>query len=835
MRSTSAYSNKNQFALKVVLPSVLTIVLFLVFNFGFIIPYFELSQMNAKKQMIREIVFSSICITDELSGQVSEGSLTLQEAQAEAARIIGSMRYGVDNKDYLWITDLGPVMIRHPYRSELNGIDLSDFTDAQGKKMFVEFVEKSRSTGEAYVDYMWQWMDDSTRIVPKISFVMEYKPWGWLIGTGVYLEDIRHEIAGMKRLFIIASLVIFLLMTVLLTIIIRRNLRVEKQRSLAEQHLKESRERYRTLVEASADGTLLFLDGRFIYGNQKMKELLKGREPGTISSDLAEILHPGSSAIISQIRNFQRDNRNQILLEATLLLEGDKGVDVLMTISKVTFSDKEGFIYVFKDLIRPAEMANESLLARMSPLIGESSSIGIFSASLQGGGRITAFSPALPGILGFENPEELKHVSLLSLMENLSERKELISYILRHRKLDGYQIALRKPNGMRVVLNLFAAMVPDEMTGGEQLMGIFTDVGIKEEPKDHERNLKSLLPPAEDGTPEAGPSHPAAARMALYPEVRSLLARGTNSTLINNLVTNRSEQITQSLAQRILSELGPPPTRFALLTLGSEARREQTLLSDQDNALIYDDEAATDPSAVSYFLRFGKRMNELLADAGYELCKGDVMAGNPRWNQPLSGWKKIFAAWINEPVPQHIVDFSVFHDFRTIYGDHSLTELLQEAVREMLRKTPAFFGHMALANLNYKLPVNVFGRMQADVAEDQAATINIKNASRVLVNLVRLYAVKYQTGETNTLLRIQKLHECGVFPYPLYNDLSVACEMLMNLQFRQQVHAFEYRLEPNHNLNLSMLSTIELNTLKNLFALLNTFQNRLKHDFGVNT
>ena len=85
------------------------------------------------------------------------------------------------------------------------------------------------------------------------------------------------------------------------------------------------------------------------------------------------------------------------------------------------------------------------------------------------------------------------------------------------------------------------------------------------------------------------------------------------------------------------------------------------------------------------------------------------------------------------------------------------------------------------------------------------------------------------------MLRIKLLHECGVFPFPLYNDLSVACEQLMILQFRQQIFAYENRLEPTHNLNLAMLSTIELNTLKNIFSLLNTFQNRLKNDFGLNT
>ena len=79
-------------------------------------------------------------------------------------------------------------MVVHPYSPELNGKDLTDFRDSNGKAIFVEFVKAVSSTGDSYVDYMWQWNDDSTRNVPKLSYVRLFEPWGWIIGTGIYTE-----------------------------------------------------------------------------------------------------------------------------------------------------------------------------------------------------------------------------------------------------------------------------------------------------------------------------------------------------------------------------------------------------------------------------------------------------------------------------------------------------------------------------------------------------------------------------------------------------------------------------------------------------------------------
>lgn len=111
----------------------------------------------------------------------------LDDAQKRslAAELVGAMRY--NENDYLWINDMGPKMVMHPMKPSLNGKDLSDFKDPDGKKLFVTFVDVCRQNGEGTVDYLWP-KPGHDAPVAKLSYVKLFKPWNWVIGTGVYLE-----------------------------------------------------------------------------------------------------------------------------------------------------------------------------------------------------------------------------------------------------------------------------------------------------------------------------------------------------------------------------------------------------------------------------------------------------------------------------------------------------------------------------------------------------------------------------------------------------------------------------------------------------------------------
>ena len=137
----------------------------------------------------RHLVESAYGVLDYYYEKTESGDLTEAEAQNQAMRVVEGMRY--EEKDYFWINDMQPVMIMHPYVKQLEGTDISGFEDPNGKRLFVEFVNVVKAKGAGFVDYVWQKGDDATNLLPKISYVKGFKPWGWIIGSGIYVDDVQ--------------------------------------------------------------------------------------------------------------------------------------------------------------------------------------------------------------------------------------------------------------------------------------------------------------------------------------------------------------------------------------------------------------------------------------------------------------------------------------------------------------------------------------------------------------------------------------------------------------------------------------------------------------------
>ena len=156
-----------------------------------------------------------------------------------------------------------------------------------------------------------------------------------------------------------------------------------------------------------------------------------------------------------------------------------------------------------------------------------------------------------------------------------------------------------------------------------------------------------------------------------------------------------------------------------------------------------------DPDQVNkYFLSLGKKVNTMLAAAGYHLCKGDNMAGNPKWCQPIETWKNYFSEWIRTPGPSELLDVSIFFDFRFCYGDASLCEELRDCVKRSLRTNDIYFYHMSLA-------WKQFAPSQSMLAEEKT---DIKRILMPLTGIIRLYALKHGLDSLATLDRILDLH-----------------------------------------------------------------------------
>ncbi len=182
-------SLKLKISSKILLQAVVIIVCFSV-ALTFISLNLKDKIFNEKMLATKHVVEVAYTLLNNYNDRVQKGELRPEEAQKRAASALANLRY--DEKEYFWINDLQPKMIMHPYKPELNGKDLSDMQDPNGKRLFVEFVNVCKEKGEGAVEYMWPKHGDS-QAVPKISYVKLFKPWGWIVGSGIYMDDLHNE------------------------------------------------------------------------------------------------------------------------------------------------------------------------------------------------------------------------------------------------------------------------------------------------------------------------------------------------------------------------------------------------------------------------------------------------------------------------------------------------------------------------------------------------------------------------------------------------------------------------------------------------------------------
>ena len=153
----------------------------------------EATMMAAKTEKLKnlvELVHHTIASVSQLE------ELSQIQRQQRAMTLVRAMRYNTNN--YLWINDMRPAMVMHPIKSSLDGQDLSDFKDPNGKRLFVEAVKVCRTAGEGTVEYFWP-KPGFDKPVSKLSYVKLFKPWGWVIGTGIYTQDVQAAIAAKQR------------------------------------------------------------------------------------------------------------------------------------------------------------------------------------------------------------------------------------------------------------------------------------------------------------------------------------------------------------------------------------------------------------------------------------------------------------------------------------------------------------------------------------------------------------------------------------------------------------------------------------------------------------
>lgn len=315
--------------------------------------------------------------------------------------------------------------------------------------------------------------------------------------------------------------------------------------------------------------------------------------------------------------------------------------------------------------------------------------------------------------------------------------------------------------------------------------------------------------------------------------VQNLISGGARAENVTRLIATVSDAILQRLIEIALEHLGPPPVPFVFMIMGSEGRREQTLKTDQDNAIIFRDVPESQLAAVkNYFLGFGETVCTWLDEIGYAFCEGGVMAMNPNWCQPISAWRSRFSEWIRTAEAEDLLHSSIFFDFRGAYGDFSLIDELRRHLFDSLQGWSGFFRHMTENALHFKPPLGFFRNFVVESRGAHRNALDIKQAMLPVVDFARILALKNNIAETNTMDRLHQLHAGGHLSEKDYSDITRSYSFMMQLRFVRQITAIiEENRKPDNYINPKKLSRIEQTMLKEIFKRVEDFQTKMSFEF----
>jgi len=321
----------------------------------------------------------------------------------------------------------------------------------------------------------------------------------------------------------------------------------------------------------------------------------------------------------------------------------------------------------------------------------------------------------------------------------------------------------------------------------------------------------------------------------LLPDVQASFVRMVNEDANSHMIGSAMATIGRTFKQRLIelaeAELGPPPVPYCLLALGSMARDEQVLLTDQDNALILDDQY--DPRHHGeYFMALANRVCDGLAELGYPYCTGGIMATNPKWRMTLSQWRRQFDDWIGKPDAEALLHSSIFFDLDGVAGEISMADQLQRRIAERASKAPRFLGCLAQNALNRTPPLGFFRDFVLETSGRHQNSLNLKRrGTGPLGDVIRVHALAAGSRSQNSFRRLDDTVAAGFLTSGMATDLRDALEFIAIVRIRHQAAAIEAGRQLNNNINPEDLSTLDRRSLKDAFRVLSDAQKFVKFRF----
>jgi len=320
----------------------------------------------------------------------------------------------------------------------------------------------------------------------------------------------------------------------------------------------------------------------------------------------------------------------------------------------------------------------------------------------------------------------------------------------------------------------------------------------------------------------------------------NMLAQGVTAEQLTQIISTLNDLLTHRIIELELEgDAAARQVEFCWLALGSEGRLEQTLNTDQDNGIIFKvpqgagsaaDALRESESVRAILLPFAKRINLALAECGFPLCNGEVMASNPKWCLSLAEWKNTFDKWIYHGAPMDLLHSTIFFDFRPLFGDFSLSDGLRGWLGENAPKNTRFLHQLAVNALRNKPPLGIV----RDFVTGDGHTIDLKlNGITPFVDAARIFSLGHAVGATNTL---QRLREAGEKLRLSAQDVDAYCDAFLYIQLlRLRLHHEQGQAGETltNKVDPDTLNPLDSRILREAFRQARKLQTKLALDYQV--
>jgi CBS domain-containing protein len=321
-------------------------------------------------------------------------------------------------------------------------------------------------------------------------------------------------------------------------------------------------------------------------------------------------------------------------------------------------------------------------------------------------------------------------------------------------------------------------------------------------------------------------------------EVRELgtamLAQGVAAEQLTQFVSALNDAVTGRAIELALQDHDVADTGFCWMGLGAEGRNEQTLATDQDNAIVFPDREGRDREATkARLLAFADQVNRTLDACGFPLCKGNIMARNPAWCLSLAQWLDRFDDWIRNSDPEALLNASIFFDFRALHGDTALVDRLREFLLAAVKDRPVFLRQMAANAVQTRPPLGLFGDIVVDAGE--GGTIDLKKqASRTFVDAARILSLAAGVGAVSTA---ERLRLTGPKIRMSDEDVATAIDafqfvQMLRLRSQDSLERGDGSSEPNR-IDPGTLNSLDRRILREALRQARKLQNRVALDYRL--